>query len=254
MDCNWLTNNLGFECREVKTLRHEPAIAVDTPFSFADGEAIGLYLIDHNGSTRITDNGDTIAHLINMGLGYHDGRRWSGLRHRAESHGLNLSDEGEIYALGPSTEPDRLISKYLTGILSIVDLEREALAAPADVHVFAEEVEMLLRVWRPKAKIKRNAKVRGQSSKLHTFDFQVDHTLVDAISPHALSSGSLLRKAGDLKSSSDADAYDIMAIIDDRHDPEAAKAERDIVSSLVRAALYSRLEHKLHPSTEAGEH
>lgn len=254
MNCNWLTNNLGFECREVKTLRHESALAVDTPFSFTDGEAIGFYLVHHNAALRVTDNGDTIAHLINMGLGYQDARRWSALRHRAEAHGLALSKEGEIYAVGPANSPDTLASHYLAGVLAIVEHERESLAAPTDVNVFAEEVEMLLRAWKPTSPIHRHPKVRGLSSKMHTFDFEVDNLLVDAISPHALSSGSLLRKAGDLASGPDAESYEIMAIIDDRHDPEAAQVERNIVSSLVKAALYSRLEEKLHPAHEGSEH
>lgn len=254
MDCNWLTTNIGFECREVKTTRREPALAVDTPFSFADGESIGFYLINHNGSIRVTDNGDTIAHLINMGLSYRDGRRWSSLRSKAESHGLILTDEGELYGIGPSSAPDHLVSQYLSAVLSIAEHEREALASPADVHVFAEEVEMLLRAWKPGVDVVRNAKVPGQSSRTHTFDFRVDNLLVEAISPHALSSGSLLRKAGDLKSGPAAEMYDVMAIIDDRYDSVAAKVERDIISSMVKAALYSKLEKKLHPDRVDSPH
>lgn len=254
MDCNWLTTNLGFECREVKTILHEPALAVETPFSFVDGEAIGFYVVEHGGSIRVTDNGDTIAHLINVGLNYQDKRRWAALRNKADAHGLTLTDDGELCAVGGASISEHLVGQYLTAVLSIVEYEREALSAPVDLHIFAEEVEMLLRAWKPGSKVIRNAKVQGQSSRVHTFDFKVDKLLVDAINPHASSSGALLRKAGDIKSGPEAEFYDVMAIIDDRHDSAAAKMEKDIISSMVKATLYTKLESKLQANHGVSNH
>lgn len=212
MECNWLINNLGFECRLVKGITHAPVFEVDTPFSFSDGEPIAFYVKEHGKVMVLSDNGDTLAHLMNMGLSYNDKRRWGSLRHRLEEHKLAMSDQGEIMASGPTENASDLIARYLSGLMSVVEYEREALATPTDLHVLVEEVEMLLRQWRPSDTLSLRPKARGLSRREHVFDFQLGNLLIDAINPHANATGGVMRKAGDVLSSPYSDGKKIMVV------------------------------------------
>ncbi|WP_082656895.1 DUF1828 domain-containing protein [Pseudomonas citronellolis] len=244
MECNWLINNLGFECRPVKGINHGPVLEVDTPFSFSDGEPIAFYVKEHGTVLVLSDNGDTLAHLMSIGLSSSDKRRWASLRNRLELHSLALSDAGEILASGPNQQASDLIARYLAGLMAIVEYEREALATPSDWHVLIDEVEMLLRHWRPTETLSLRPKARGLSRREHTFDFQLGSLLVDAISPNANATGGVMRKAGDILSSPYTKGREIMVVIDDRKDHAGALMERDIISSLVKSMLFTDLEKR----------
>jgi len=84
-------------------------------------------------------------------------------------------------------------------------------------------------------------KVRGLSKREHAFDFQFGNTLADAINPHANATGRIMKKAGDVLSGPFTDNREIMVVIDDRFDLGAAVMERDIISSHVKAMLFSDL-------------
>lgn len=253
MECNWLMNNLGFECRPLRGITHGAVLEVDTPFSFADGEPIAFYVKEHGKVLVLSDNGDTIAHLTSLGLSSPDKRRWASLRSRLEAHNMGLSDQGEILASGPVHAASDLIARYLSGLLAIVDYERDALAAPSDWNVLVDEVEMLLRTWRPSETLTLRPKARGLSKREHTFDFQLGNLYVDAITPHANATGGVMRKAGDILSSPYEEGRQVMVVIDDRKDRDGAMTERDIISSLVSAMLFTDLERLGQPKAGLGQ-
>ncbi len=250
MECNWLMNNLGFECRSVQGRHHGSVLEVDTSFSFSDGEPVAFYVIEHGNALVLSDNGDTLAHLTGVGLAVGDKRHWASIRNRLELFEMGISDDGEIKASGPKDDASRLIARYLEGILSVISYERESLCAPVDTNTFIDEVAMLLRLWKPNAKLTLNPKVRGMSQREHHFDFQLDNLLVDAINPNANATGGVMRKAGDVISSPYSGGQDLLVIIDDRIDRALATTECGIVSSLVKAVLFTDLE-KRGPSSEA---
>lgn len=242
MKCNWMIENLGFECRPVQAINHGTVLEVDTPFSFADGAPLAFYAQEHGKTIVLSDNGDTLAHLASRGLSVFEKRKWASIRSRIEQHEVTLGDDGEIKVIGSKDDVDIVFAKYMSAMLSVVQYERDSLSSSTDLNVLVEEVEMLFRRWRAGEQITLRPKVRGQSRREHSFDLQVGNTLVDAISPHANATGSVMRKAGDVMSSPFSGDRQIIVVIDDRVDQEAASVERDILSSLVKPILYSDLE------------
>lgn len=249
MECNWLINNLGFECRPVQGRNQGSVLEVDTSFSFSDGEPVAFYVTEHGKALVLSDNGDTLAHLMSVGLSVGDKRRWASIRNRLEMHKMGITEEGEIRAAGSKDDASGLITRYIEGILSVISYERESLSAPIDTNTFIEEVAMLLRQWKPKAELVMNPKVKGLSRREHSFDFQLDNLLIDAINPNASATGGVMRKAGDVMSSPFSSGREVMVVIDDRMDGASAAMERGIVSSLVKAVLYTDLERRGSAST-----
>lgn len=244
MECNWLISNLGFECRPVQGRHHGSVLEVDTSFSFSDGEPVAFYVAEHGNALVLSDNGDTVAHLMGAGLAVGDRRRWASIRNRLEPFDMDISEEGEIKASGAKIDVSGLIARYLEGILSIISYERESLSAPLHTNTLIEEVGMLLRQWKPAARLTLNPRVTGMSRREHHFDFQLDNLLVDAINANATATGSVMRKAGDVVSSPYSNGQDVLVVIDDRSEREQAVTECAIVSSLVKAVLFTDLESR----------
>lgn len=68
-----------------------------------------------------------------------------------------------------------------------------------------------------------------------TFDFKQGREVIDVLTPWAGSTGSAMRKAGDVLNGPMADAVDPLFIVDDRSDPECAFNEIEILGSITRA-------------------
>lgn len=246
MECNWLVNNLGYDCRPVPGNNGGRVLEIDTPFSFLDGEPLSLYVLEQGSNIVVSDNGDTMAHLIGSGLNMANRRGWSVIRSRIEPHNMMLTDAGEIRALGSIDYASGVIAGFISGLLAVVDYERQNLGAPGDINILADEVEMLLRAWRPAGEIARRPQIKGMSQRKHTFDFQLDNTLVDAVAPNAAAVGGVMRKIGDVLSSPYLSGRELMVVIDDRADPGAASMERDIVTALAKTVLYTDLADLSH--------
>lgn len=245
MSCDQLIERLGFECRQLS----DSVISVATPFSFADGESIGFYLEDRTSEVIVSDNGDTLFHLRNVGFDLSDRRRWRPLKQLAEIHGLELRDSGEIAGSTSKEETPHLIARYVTAMLSIVDFEREQLGIPEEIDQFIQEVEFYLHAWKPQASLVHLPTVKGMSGRSHIFHFEFDGTLVDAARPHSNKTGSILRKAADLGLA--GVSTPIMIVMDDRVDPERARIETEILSSMVSVLSFEQLIRNSGGSFEA---
>jgi hypothetical protein len=234
MNCEGLLHRLGFECRMVKN----NAIAVSTPFAFADGEPIGFYLIDTGDSVAISDNADTLAHLAGVGMDVADKRTWRGVKQATEDHGLELRDSGEIAGKADKAGETYLITRYISAILSIVEQEREMLGLTEEQSQYIAEVEMYLRAT-TKSPLIVLPQVKGHSGRTHQFHFQRDGELVEAARPHGGRTGSILRKSLDVLNA--GEVKKILVVMDDRENAELAKAETDILSTSVSVIPFSRL-------------
>lgn len=245
MSCDNLIQRLGFDCRPLT----ESVVSVATPFSFADGEAIGFYLEERPSEIVVSDNGDTLFHLRGVGLDLSDRRRWKPFRQIAECHGFELLDSGEIRAAAEPLSSSQLVARYVATMLSIAALEREQLGLPEEIDQFIQEVEFYLHAWRPDAELSHSPSVKGMSGRLHRFDFQFDGTLIDAARPHSNKTGAILRKAADLSLA--GLKTPIMIVMDDRDDTERVKVETDILSSMVSVLALSQLIRNAGSSSSA---
>jgi hypothetical protein len=207
--------------------------------SFPDGEPIGFYIEENNNTFRISDNADTIFHFRSLGLDVSDRKKWKGIGHIIKSFGMNLENTGEITGIALSSGASSLVSRCIAAMLALADLEREMMNIAPELSDYIDEVEGHLRLWKPNEKLERNVYVTGHSGRLHSFHFKQTNDLIEAARPHSGRTGSILRKAADVHNSSTPPK--ILVVMDDRDDPERAKIETDILSTLVKVLPFSRL-------------
>lgn len=235
MSCEGLMKRLGFDCRIVG----EKTVAVGTPFAFADGEPIHFYIDEEEDLISLSDNADTIFHLGSIGMDVSDKRTWKGVKQIVSIFGFELHDSGEIVGKIHQSAEQTLITKYISAMLAVADLEREYLGVPEEEETYVQEVEMYLKAWKPNVECSRYASATGHSGRLHRFDFGFDDKLIDAAKPHSNRTGSILRKAIDIKNG--GIETEIMVIMDDREDTERANIEMDILSATVSVLPFTRL-------------
>lgn len=236
MNCAGLLERLGYECR---VIAGGDAIVVATPFLFADGEPICFYLEETRETIHITDNADTLMHLAGIGWDIRKKRTWTSVRQAASDFGLQLLDTGEIIGKSTKENQQTIITGYISALLAIVDLEREFLGLTEEQSQYIAEVEMYLRAWKPNAPFNLLPALEGHSGRSHKFHFEFDGALVEAARPHGARTGSIVRKALDIRNI--GDKHNILVIMDDRDDPERAKAETDILTTLVSVMPFSQL-------------
>jgi len=235
MNCEALLERLGFECKLVS----DSAIAVTTPFVFADGEPIRFYLEEFPHALGLTDNGHTLLHLSGIGWEVRDGRAMTSIRRAVSSFGLELNERGEIYCELEKDQQPTHFARYVSAMLAVVDLEKEFLGLTEEQSQYIAEVEFYLRAWKPNAPFILLPSLKGHSGRTHAFHFDLDGTLIDAARPHGTRTGSIVRKALDIQNQ--GLPQKIMVVMDDREDPERAKAETDILTTLVSVMSFSNL-------------
>lgn len=248
MTCEGLFVQMGFACRQ----RGEGLYLVETPLSFADGEPISLYFRQRGGSVVVSDNADTIFHLHGAGMDLSDRRKWRGIRQIINSFGMALNDSGEVSGDALEKSAGDLVARYIGAMLAIADLEREYFGIPEELSAFLDEVEERLRALQPATELIRRVVATGHSGRNHFFDFRFGEDFIDAARPHSIRTGSILRKAADIQNSDNPSK--VMVVMDDREDPERAKAETDILSTLVKVLPFTRLEASLPGGNRGTSH
>lgn len=245
MNCDWLKNATDFDCVPIRGLHGERGIEIGTPFSYADGSAIVLYVIEEGDRILLSDNGEMLAHLAAAGVQV--GRRVATLRERVARFGLTLSDKGDVRVLVPTDQGPQMLATAISGLLSVAEWEREQIGLDEQTQNLAEEAEILLREWKPGATLERQPKIKGQSKREHTFDFLMDGEYIDVIPANHTATGATMRKAGDVKNSPYLAGREIRVVIDDRREPDRADVERQILGSLVKAMTLSKLQSLAQP-------
>jgi hypothetical protein len=235
MSCEGLLNRLGYSCREVG----ERIIAVQTPFTFIDGEPINFYLDESGDSVVLHDNADTLAHLMGIGWDNSDRRGWRGIKNIIGAFGFELEESGMIVGRKPRQDEEGLIAKFVCAMLAVADYERDYFGLTEEQAQYIEEVELALRASRPGAAMILRPSVTGHSGRTHEFHFDFDDTYYDASKPHGGRTGSILRKAADVKNF--GIEKKIVVVMDDREDTDRAKAETDILSTSVGVIQFSVL-------------
>lgn len=233
--CEELMKRMGFECRELGG----DTLGVSTPFTFADGEPIGFYLDETNLTVRVSDNSDTLAHFAAIGYDISDRKKWTSIKNTVEAFGLEMLHSGEIIGSGQKQSEDDLVTRYISAMLAVANYESEYLGLSEELEQYIQEVEMYLRAWKPEAKLEHSPIIVGHSGRVHSFHFEFDGQLFDAARPHGIRTGSILRKAADIINA--GEKRKISVVMDDRENPERAKVESDILSTMVSVTPFTRL-------------
>lgn len=233
MNCQLLANKFALDCTPLRTTRGEEAFELGTPFAFADGAAINVYAIPHSDALELTDNGDTMLHLTSLGMAAWHKSKLASLQRLIEPFGMTLTEQGEIKTFGKADHAALLMAQFISGILAIAQMERTALGVPDKADNLADEVEMLLRSWKPQLPLARSPQVKGISGHEYDFDFMFGDELVDVLVPHHNATGGIMRKLGDVLSA--PGQHKALVIVDDRNEQQRAETELQIISMLARA-------------------
>jgi len=246
LTCNWANALTKYDCRPISGLDGSPGLEIGTPFSLPDGAAINLYLVPHGDHILISDNGDTLMHLNGMGLDVWQPMRMKGLRELAAKHKLTLTDQGDVRMLCLQRNAPFSFALAITGLLAVSGWACEQLNLTVANHDVAAEAEPYIIARNPSMSFVRHPKIKGASKTMHEFDFQHGNELIDVITPHPASTGSVMRKVGDITNGPFADGLTPLVIVDDRYDALRAENEMGILASIMRTQPFSQLIHALH--------
>lgn len=246
MICDHLTTLLGFECHPLDT-SGEVAL-VSTPFQFADGDAVPVFVQTTNGQVRFFDDGQTAMHFVGRGLRLDDRRQARFLSAAAEAHGLVFGDDGEIEAWAPVSQAQHAFARYLGTMLELCRWEKDQEGVSSHLSMLVDEVAAALRAWKPKASLEPGATYTGISGKPHKLDFLFDGAGVAVANPHPNSASAVLRRLVDIRGAHANATLQLIVVIDDRADPEGAKREASILQSVARVWLLGALERQAQHS------
>ncbi len=254
MSCVWLKTQLEYDCVPYETVSGDPAFLIQTQFNWTDGEPISFYVIDNKKTITITDDADSIFHMHGMGLLLNKAGEPSKYGYQrirsivsSVSKGVALSDDGEIISVGDKKKAKQLLHDYIYSLVLLSNYEKEMLGIPDDDNEFVYRVEQYLKSLSLNEPIIRNAKVKGNSNKEHTFDFQIGNKLVAAVNPSPQAIGGLLRRSIDVLKSDANKELSLLAVFDDASDDlfGSAAEEMDIVSSVAEVTLFSQINESL---------
>jgi hypothetical protein len=240
MICAQLTTLLGFDCTP---LDDSGALAlVSTPFRFADGDAVPVYVELSNGQVRFFDDGHTFMHFLGRGVRLEDGRHTRFLTTAVQAHGSTFTDQGDVEAWAPEAEAADAFGRYIATMLEVCRWEAEQEGASTDVTMLVDEVATALRAWKPDATITENPEFTGISGKAHRLDFLFDGQGVAVATPHPRSASAVLRRLVDLRAAHENAALPLLVVVDDRADPEGAKRETAILQNVAKVLPFGALE------------
>lgn len=246
MNCQSIARQLAFDCTPLQGVHGEPVFELGTPFSFHDGSAICVYVVDHGGFAEISDDGLTLIHLSGLGLDPWGSRRRAVLRDRVKPYGVELRDDGSLRMLLTESQLAWCLPRFVAAELAVAEWAREQVGAPETARQLADEVEMYLRAWRPQATLTRQPVLCGISGHEYRFDFQQGNELIDVISPHHNATGGVMRKLGDVLNADHPTPPKVRVVVDDRTEPDRALVEMRIIASLATAMPLTKLIEKTH--------
>jgi hypothetical protein len=242
MNCHDFAIHVLAECTSISTHTGETGIFVALPATFVDGEPLPMYVIDRGPKIQITDGGDTLFHLHNIGfriLG--DKRRWSSLKEAIEPFGPKMNDSGEIEFWTDPAELHEGVARYTAALLSAANWEIEHFGQPLDGTALIEEAKEYLSVLRPTATIRENIVLVGVSGKSYKFPFSMDGVLLDAMSSSGASSNSMVRRLVDIRAVPSQQATDIEIVVEDRKNTERSEQDIRLIELLAKPLRISKL-------------
>jgi len=230
MICQQLPSLLGLACHPLDEAGN--LALIETPFRFADGAPMRVFAEHVGKRLRFFDDGTTFMHFRARGLRLETGSHTRFLQASASQHGGSFNDDGEIEVWAEGDDTPTAFARYIGVMLSLLQWEREHTSVSHDAEQFVEEVAMCLTAWKGAEHVKRKPRVSGLTGRSYDFDFDLDGTLVLAISAHPNSASSALHKLVDVRGLPANMGRESLVVIDDRTEPEAARAETMVLSAV----------------------
>lgn len=238
MICTDLSQLLGYLCHP---LNEDGSISfIETSFTFSDGEGLPVFVERVGSQVRFFDDNETVFHFLGRGLGDEaGGLKTRFIRKAIAPFGLTLNEENVIEIWAKEEDSGQAFAKYIGGLLTIAQWERESEGTSPDDSYLVEEVAMHLMAWKGKDHVKAGPKFTGMSKTKYTLDFMVDGEAVLAIKPSPLSVGSALKKMVDIAGNDPKIRFRV--IIEDRDSAENASTQGIILSSMATVTPLTKL-------------
>lgn len=230
MICQHLPSLLGLACHPLDDAG--TVALIETPFRFADGAPMRVFVEHIGGRLRFFDDGTTFLHFRGRGLKLDTGVHTRFLGSAATLHGGAFNNDGEIEVWAQGEDAPGAFAKYIGVMFSLLQWEKEHTTVSHDAEQFVEEVAMCLIAWKGAEHVLRKPAITGLTGRTYDFDFDVDGTMVLAISAHQNSASSALHKLVDVRALPAHNQLKSLIVIDDRKDPEAAKAETMVLGAV----------------------
>jgi hypothetical protein len=246
MICEQLSSIIGLACTPMDDIGS--VALIDTPFRFADGDALPVLVQSHGAQVRFFDDGGVAWHLMGRGIDVSDARKTRFLHTIAEAHGVKLNENLELEAWADAKSAPDVFAKFLLALLAAVLWEREHEGVDVDAAQLLDEVAVLLSRAHPSVDVQREIPLAGISRQSYKMDFVVGNEVVLAIRPNHGAVSSAIRKILDVKNHPENAAYSYKVVIDDRVDHEAALREGAVVGTVAVVRLFGSLQKSI-PST-----
>lgn len=250
MICQQLTSILGLECHQLDAAGQ--IALIETPFRFADGDHVPLYVENVGHKLRFFDDGATVMHFIGRGINADRPRAFNFIKSAAQSNGGDLSEAGDVEVWTSMDTAPQAFVQYITTMIALVAWEQDKAGVSHDAELFVDEVALCLTAWKAGHEVKRGPKLSGITGKEHELNFEVDGTLYLAISAHHNAASAALHKLIDIRGAAVNAGISTMVVIDDRDDPKAAESESKVISSVSRVMSMSQLQK--HAGLSASRH
>ena len=240
MICSTLNEMLGISCYP---LNDEGSVAlITTPLQFCDRDPVPVFVESAGNMLRFFDDGAVVLHFLGRGLTFESPSRMRFIRSAVESSGLEFNERGEIQLWAKQEEAAQAFGCYLSAMVGLIRWEEDNQGVNADTALLVDEVALALRAWRPQARIAASPEFVGISGQSYRFDFDVDGDAVLAVSLHHNAVNAALRKLLDVKSAPGNADLKVIAVLDDRTNPEQARRERLVIDALANVMFLSRLQ------------
>lgn len=241
MICSHIATLLGMQCSpldEAGTLA-----MLHTPFAFADGDPVPLFVEVSGQTVRFFDDGLTALHFSGRGMRLQDARAGKFLSKAAIDNGAAYTSDWILEALAPTPQQaPRAFASYVAAMLSICAWERDNEGATTDMVLLVNEVAMAYRALRPQADIEPSPSFTGISGKVVQLDLLVDGVGIAVTSTHHAAVNAALHKVVDISQSTQNAGLKLRFVIDDRIDATKARSEANILQAAAEVQLLSNLE------------
>lgn len=240
MICSQISKLIGVSCYP---LSEDGTVAyIDTSFVFEDGSSVPVFVEKVGDQLRFFDDGETILHLRGRGLALEDNRKTKFLRRLASMSQVALNEMGELEIWALVNDAPKAFARYMAAMLAVARWEADQIGVATDLSLMVSEVAMCLRAIKPEAEIIEEPEYVGISGHKYKLDFKFEGNAVIATSPHPNAVSSAAKKLLDIRAAAENQGIKIIVVLDDRHDPEAAKREGLILDSVANVWMMRRLE------------
>jgi len=238
MICENLSDLLGYACHP---LNEDGSIAfIETAFAFSDGDGLPVFVEKAGSQIRFFDDNETVLHFLGRGMGDAEGgMRTRFIKNAIAPFGLVLNDENVVEIWADMNDSQDAFAKFVGGLMSVAQWERENEGTDPDSYYLVEEVAMHLSAWKGQDHVTSGPKFTGLSKTEYTLDFLVDGEAVIAIKPNAISVGSALKKMVDIAGKDPRTSFRV--IIEDRTNAEAASTQGVILSTMATVMPMTKL-------------